>query len=146
MPDKTRIHGKAADFVHSLQEVHQTVHANLEKAAEKYKDFADRKRRHVEFDVGDYVWAVLTKDRFSAGEYNKLSARKIGPLEIIEKINPNAYRLKLPSHIRTADAFNVRHPIPYTGDNSDDNNSRVNSIQPGEDDEVELVANRFLST
>ena len=146
VPDRTRIHGKAADFVHSLQEVHQTVHANLEKAAEKYKDFADRKRRHVEFDVGDYVWAVLTKDRFSAGEYNKLSARKIGPLEIIEKINPNAYRLKLPSHIRTADVFNVKHLIPYTGDNSDDDNSRANSVQPGEDDEVDLVANRFLST
>ena len=145
VPDKTRIHGKAADFVHSLQEVHQTVHANLEKAAEKYKDFADRKRRHVEFDVGDYVWAVLTKDRFSAGEYNKLSARKIGPLEIIEKINPNAYRLKLPSHIRTADVFNVKHLIPYTGDNSDDDNSRANSVQPGEDDEAEIVASRFLS-
>ena len=127
VPDRTRIHGKAADFVHSLQEVHQTVHDNLEKAAGKYKEFADRKRRHVEFDVGDYVWAVLTKDRFSTGEYNKLSARKIGPLEIIEKINPNAYRLKLPSHIRTADVFNVKHLIPYTGDNSDDDNLRANS-------------------
>ena len=145
VPDKTRIHGKVADFVHSLQEVHQTVHANLEKAAEKYKELADRKRRHVEFDMGDYVWAVLTKDRFSVGEYNKLSARKIGPLEIVEKINPNAYRLKLPSHICTADVFNVKHLIPYTGDNSDDDNSRANSIQPGEDDEVDLVANRFLS-
>ena len=91
VPDKTRIHGKAADFVHSLQEVHQMVHTNLEKASGKYKELADRKRRHVEFEVGDYVWAVLTKDRFSAGEYNKLSARKIGPVEIIEKINPNAY-------------------------------------------------------
>ena len=145
MPNRTRIHGKAANFVHSLQEVHQAVHANLEKAAGKYKELADRKRRHVEFDVGDYVWAVLTKDRFSVGEYNKLSARKIGPVEIIEKINPNAYRLKLPSHIRTADVFNVKHLIPYTGDNSDDDNSRANSVQPGEDDEVDLVANRFLS-
>ena len=96
--------------------------------------------------MGDYVWAVLTKDRFSVGEYNKLSARKIGPLEIIEKINPNIYRLKLPSHIRTADVFNVKHLIPYTGDNSNDDNSMVNSVQREEDDEVELVTNRFLST
>ena len=116
----------------------------MEKAAEKYKDFADRKRRHVEFDVGDYVWAVLTKDRFSAGEYNKLSARKIGPLEIIEKINPNAYRLKLPSHIRTADIFNVKHFLPYIGDDSDEENSRANSIDPGEDDAVEEIAHYYL--
>ncbi|KAF7123540.1 hypothetical protein RHSIM_Rhsim12G0195200 [Rhododendron simsii] len=39
------------------------------------------------------------------GEYNKLKARKIGPVEIIEKINPNAYRLKLPSYVRTADVY-----------------------------------------
>ena len=26
----------------------------------------------MEFKVGDYAWAVLTKDHFSIGEYNKL--------------------------------------------------------------------------
>ncbi|KAH9735062.1 Endonuclease [Citrus sinensis] len=80
----------------------------------------NKKRRALEFQVGDLVWAVLTKDRFSVGEYNKLSARKIGPLEIIEKINPNAYRLKLLSHICTADVFNVKHFIPYRGDHDED--------------------------
>ena len=40
--------------------------------------------------------AVLTKERFSAHEYNKLKARKIGPLEVLEKINVNAYCLALP--------------------------------------------------
>ena len=49
--------------------------------------------------MGHYVWDVLTKDCFSMGDYNKLSTKKIGPVEIVEKINPNAYRLKLPSHI-----------------------------------------------
>ena len=43
------------------------------------------------FEVGDFVWVVLTKDRFSVGDYNKLSTKKIGLVEIIEKINPNAY-------------------------------------------------------
>ncbi|PKI67388.1 hypothetical protein CRG98_012216 [Punica granatum] len=98
------------------------------------KAVADRRRRHVEFEVGDFVWAVLTKDRFSAGNYYKLAARKISPVEIVEKINSNAYRLKLPSHIRTADVFNVKHLIPYTGDSSDDDDSRTNSLHPGEND------------
>ncbi|PKI55736.1 hypothetical protein CRG98_023868 [Punica granatum] len=116
----TRVHGKAADFVHGLQEIHEAVQNNLKNAAMKYKAVAGRRRRHVEFEVGDFVWAVLTKDRFSAGNYHKLAARKIGPVEIVEKINSNAYRLKLPSHIRTADVFNVKHLIPYTGDSSDE--------------------------
>ncbi|PKI65901.1 hypothetical protein CRG98_013721 [Punica granatum] len=37
------------------------------------------------------------EDRFSTGDYHKLAARKIGLVEVIEKINSNAYRLKLPS-------------------------------------------------
>lgn len=67
----------------------------------KYKARADRKQKHVDFKVGDYVWVVLTKNRFPTGSYNKLSTKKIAPLEIIEKINQNAYKLKLTSHIRT---------------------------------------------
>ena len=55
----------------------------------------------MDFNVSDFVCAILTKDCFFADEYNKLVARKIGPLEVIEKIKTNAYRLKLPSHIRT---------------------------------------------
>ncbi|GJR74811.1 putative RNA-directed DNA polymerase, eukaryota, reverse transcriptase zinc-binding domain protein [Tanacetum coccineum] len=73
-------------------------------------------------------------DRFPVGEYNKLSAKKIGPLEIVKKINSNAYRLKLPSHIRCSDVFNVKHLIPYHGDYFDDDlamNSRTNFVYPG---------------
>lgn len=84
------------------------------------------------------VWAILTKDRYPAHEYNKLSARKVGPFEIVQKINSNAYRLKLPSHIRTSDVFNIKHLIPFTCDNSSGDetgtDSRVNRSSPGEDD------------
>jgi hypothetical protein len=61
----------------------------------------------------------------------------VGLIEIIEKINPNAYRLKLPNHIKTlmSDVFNVKHLVPFIEDSSDeDANSRTNSLQPGEDD------------
>ncbi|PKI54050.1 hypothetical protein CRG98_025544 [Punica granatum] len=123
--DKTRVHGKAVDFIHGLQEIHEAVQNNLEKAAD------DRRRRHVKFEVGDFVWAVLTKHRFRAGDYHKLVARKIGLVEVVEKIIPNTYRLKLPNHIRTAYVFNVKHLIPYVGDSSDDDDSRANSLYLG---------------
>ena len=98
----------------------------------KYKQQANKKRRLVKFKVGDYAWAVLTKDHFSIGEYNKLVARKIEPLEIIEKINPNTYRVKLLSHIRTTDVFNVKHLIPVGDSNTNkDSNSRTNSFPAG---------------
>ena len=147
LPIKTRVYGKAGNFVTSLQDIHRTVFENLTAANSKYKQKAYLKCRHLEFDVGDFVWTVLTKDRFPAGEYNKLSAKKIGPMEVLEKINPNAYRLKLPSHVRTADVFNVKHLIPFTGDSSGDDavpNSRSNFLSPEENDAVQEQALAFM--
>jgi hypothetical protein len=107
----------------------------LQESTTKYKASADKNKRAVEFEEGDFVWAILTKDKFPVGEYNKLAARKVGPIEIIEKINPNAYQLKLPSHIKASDVFNVKHLVPFIDDSSDeDANSMTNSLQLGEDD------------
>nr|GEY40157.1 NB-ARC, P-loop containing nucleoside triphosphate hydrolase [Tanacetum cinerariifolium] len=61
-----------------LHDVHKAVRDNLVRANSKYKQDEDQKWRHVDFEVGDFVWAVLTKDCFPVGEYNKLSAKKIG--------------------------------------------------------------------
>lgn len=92
---------------------------NLATSTARYKLDADKKRRELIFEPGELVWVFLTKDRLPAGEYNKLKSRKIGPVEIIEHINPNAYRVRLPSHLRTSDVFNVKHLSPYHGDNDD---------------------------
>jgi hypothetical protein len=92
------------------------------------------------------VLAIFTYDRFPVGEYNMLAARKVGPVELITKINPNAYRLKLPNHIKTSDVFNVKHLVPVIEDSSEeDANSRTNSLQPGEDD-VDQIASEFMKT
>jgi hypothetical protein len=93
------------------------------------KASADKKRRAAEFEEGDF-----------------LAARKVGPVEIIAKINPNANRLKLPSHIKTSDVFNVKHHVPLIEASSEeDAYSRTNSLQPGEDD-VDQIASEFMKT
>ncbi|XP_031402611.1 uncharacterized protein LOC116212181 [Punica granatum] len=117
LTNKSKVHGKAVDFVDSLREIHQAVFEHLTAANAKYKQAADKKHHSVEFEVGDYVWAILTKDRYPAGEYNKLSARKIGPIE---------------------------HLIPYTSDSSDEDNLRANSLHPWENDAVEEAASRYM--
>ncbi|GKE41159.1 putative reverse transcriptase domain-containing protein, partial [Tanacetum coccineum] len=93
LPISGSVPKKVQDFVKGLREVHKAIHHNLD---------------------------VLTKDGFPVSEYNKLSAKKIGPLEIVKKINSNAYRLKLPSHICCFVVFNMKHLLPYHGDSSDD--------------------------
>nr|GEX17294.1 hypothetical protein [Tanacetum cinerariifolium] len=59
---------KVQDFVEGLHDVHKVIRDNLVRANLKYKQDADQKRRHVDFEVGDFVWDVLTKDHFPIGE------------------------------------------------------------------------------
>lgn len=117
LPDKTRLHGEAIDFVTDLQQLHQQAHANLEASAAKYKAAADERRREVLFAPGDMVWVYMTKERLPLREYHKLKSKKIGPVEVLEYLNPNAYRVQLPSHLRTSNVFNVKHLSPFHGDN-----------------------------
>lgn len=109
LPDRTRLHGVAEDFIEEINKVHEQVVTNLESATSKYKATTDSHRRRLVFEVGDLVWAVLTRDRMPARAYNKLKAKKIGPLEVLERINDNAYRLRLPADITTSDVFNVKY-------------------------------------
>lgn len=129
-PDLTCHHGEAVDFVSDLQKVHVTAQQNLQQSAAKYKAAADTKLREVLFALGDQVWVYLTKERLPLREYNKLKSKKIGPVEIVECINPNAYRVKLPPGLRTSDVFNVKYLSPFHGVN-DPADSWTNPPSPG---------------
>lgn len=64
-----------------------------------------------------------------AHAYNKINA-KIGPLEILEHINYDANRLRLPSEITKSDVFNVKYLSRYfPPDQTSD--PRSNSLHPG---------------
>lgn len=73
-PDRTRFHGRACDVIEEFEAIHQQVRTNLEADTVKYKAVVNAHRRDVQFEVGDFVWVVLTKDRFPANTYNKLKA------------------------------------------------------------------------
>ena len=113
VPQPGEFHGRAQELVDELTSIHARASDNLAGTTLKYKRAADKRRRELHFEVGDFVWAILTKERFPVGAYNKLKHRKIGPVEIVEKINANAYRLLLPPHVHTADVFNVKHLFKF---------------------------------
>lgn len=126
-------HPRATEMAEHLRGIHEQVRSRIENTNLKYKQRVDRHRRQILFDVGDFVWAVLTKDRFPVGGYDKLKDRKIGPCEIVQKINDNAYRLWLPKDVRTSDVFNVKHLTRCTGDSEAESaDSRTSRFQPEE--------------
>ncbi len=54
---------------------------------------------------------------------------------MLQKINDNAYRIRLPSNLKTSDIFNVKHLSPCFPDPAEEcPGSRANLFQPGETD------------
>ena len=65
------------------------------------KNYADVRRRPLEFEVGDHVFlrVIPKREVVRFGKHEKLSPRYIGPFEILERIGTVAYRLTLPPSI-----------------------------------------------
>ncbi|GKB19011.1 putative reverse transcriptase domain-containing protein, partial [Tanacetum coccineum] len=79
-------------------------------ARDRQKSYADKRRKPLEFKVGDQVLlkVSLWKGVVHFGKKGKLAPRYVGPFEILEKIVPVAYRLRLPKElIGVRDTFHV---------------------------------------
>jgi hypothetical protein len=77
----------------------KVIRKNLEAAHARQKSYHDKRRKPLQFEVGDYVYLKVspTKGLQRFGIKGKLAPRYIGPYEIIEACGPMAYKLKLPS-------------------------------------------------
>ncbi|GKD81125.1 hypothetical protein Tco_1347964, partial [Tanacetum coccineum] len=67
----------------------------------RQKSYADKRRKPLEFSVGDYVLLKVSpwKGVVSFRKKGKLAPRFVGPYEIIKKVGPVAYRLDLPEEL-----------------------------------------------
>jgi len=68
------------------------------------------------FQLGDLVWVHLRKERFPRKRKSKLSLRVDGPFVVLERINGNAYKVKLPGDYGVLATFNVADLSPYLED------------------------------
>ena len=76
----------------------QIVRDRLKIARDRQKSYADKRRRDLQFNVGDRVFLKVSpwKGVLRFGRSGKLRPRYIGPYEIIARVGPVAYRLDLP--------------------------------------------------
>ena len=92
---------------------------------------ANKGRRQVHFEPGDWVWVHMRKERFPAHKQSKLHPRGDGPFQVLERINDNAYKLDLPCEYNISATFNVSNLSP--SDVGDD--SRMNPFEERGNDE-----------
>ncbi|GJR02830.1 hypothetical protein Tco_0525814 [Tanacetum coccineum] len=86
------------------------VKENPKAARDRQKSYVDYRRKSLEFEVGDRVLLRVSswKDVVHFGKNDKLAPRYVGPFEILERIDPVAYRLRLPEELSGVhDTFHV---------------------------------------
>nr|GEW57342.1 putative reverse transcriptase domain-containing protein [Tanacetum cinerariifolium] len=86
------------------------IKEKLKAARDRQKSYADKRRKPLEFEVGDKVilkvspWKGVMRFR----NKGKLTQRYVGPFEILERIGLVAYRLRFPNELSEVhDTFHV---------------------------------------
>ncbi|GJR62411.1 putative reverse transcriptase domain-containing protein [Tanacetum coccineum] len=86
------------------------IKQRMQAAQDRQKSYADRKRKPMEFEVGDRVMLKVSpwKGVVRFGKRGKLNPRYVRPFRVLAKVGKVAYRLELPQELsRVHHTFHV---------------------------------------
>ncbi|GJS12838.1 putative reverse transcriptase domain-containing protein [Tanacetum coccineum] len=86
------------------------IKQRMQAAQDRQKSYADRKRKPMEFEVGNRVMLKVSpwKGVVRFGKRGKLNPRYVGPFKVLAKVGKVAYRLELPQELsRVHHTFHV---------------------------------------
>ncbi|GJX97983.1 hypothetical protein Tco_0355002 [Tanacetum coccineum] len=98
------------ELVQETTEKISQIKDRLKAARDRQQNYADKRRKPLEFSLGDYVLLKVSpwKGVVSFGKKGKLAPRFVGPFKIIKKVGLVAYRLDLPEELKGVhDTFHV---------------------------------------
>uniref|UniRef100_A0A2N9FGZ1 RNA-directed DNA polymerase n=1 Tax=Fagus sylvatica TaxID=28930 RepID=A0A2N9FGZ1_FAGSY len=115
MSPHVRVSEFAEAFAQHLHDLHHEIRNKIQASNFQYKIHADTRRRHMEFQVGDYVMIRIRPERFPSRSVKKLQARSAGPFKILKRVGPNAYLLVLPPNYGISSTFNIKDLVAFKG-------------------------------
>ncbi|GJV41956.1 putative reverse transcriptase domain-containing protein [Tanacetum coccineum] len=98
------------NIVQEITDKIMQIKERLKAARDRQKSYADHHRKPLEFSVSDKVLLKVSprKGMVRFGKRSKLSPRYVRPFEIVERVGPVAYRLRLPQDlVGVHDTFHV---------------------------------------
>ncbi|KAD5507694.1 hypothetical protein E3N88_15397 [Mikania micrantha] len=98
------------EYIQELTDKIMLIRKRMKTAQDRQKNYADNRRKPLEFQVGDRVMLKVSpwKGIVRFGKQGKLAPRYVGPFKILEKIGTIAYRLELPPELSNIhDVFHV---------------------------------------
>ncbi|GJT79603.1 retrotransposon protein, putative, ty3-gypsy subclass [Tanacetum coccineum] len=98
------------ELVQETTEKISQIKDRLKAARDRQKIYVDKRRKPIEFSVGDHVLLKVSplKGVVHFRKKGKLAPRFVGPFEIVEKVGLVAYRLRLPEELDGVhDTFHV---------------------------------------
>ncbi|GJW88951.1 putative reverse transcriptase domain-containing protein [Tanacetum coccineum] len=107
------------ELVQETTEKISQIKDRLKATLDHQKSYADKRRKPLDFSVGDYVLLKVLpyKGMVYFGKKGKLAPRFVGPFEIVEKVGPVAYRLDLPEELNGVhDTFYVSNLKKFLAD------------------------------
>ncbi|GJR25250.1 putative reverse transcriptase domain-containing protein [Tanacetum coccineum] len=109
------------EIIHETTEKIFKIRDRMQAARDRQKSYADKRRRPLEFEVGDKVMLKVApwKGVMRFGKRGKLNPRYIGPFRILERIGPVAYRLELPQELsRVHNVFHICNLRKFLSDDT----------------------------
>jgi hypothetical protein len=129
----------AARTIEQFHEDIEKAKQHLRRAQQSQKEFADMRRVHVQYQVGDRVFLRLPQ---SDRQRSSITNKYVGPLDVIGVPSPVTVKLALPqnTHQSTHDTFHVDRIKKYQPAEPELFPNRVQNLRPDPDiiDGVEM--------
>jgi hypothetical protein len=87
----------------------QTIRENLKVAQSRQKNYTDKRRRELSFEIGDFIYLKVSPMRGTRRlkVKGKLAPRYVRPFKIVDRKGEVAYQLELPPQL--SDVHDVFH-------------------------------------